>query len=78
MGCSAIYHLMSAKNPSYQANLSRLDYGGISILIFGSCVPILYYAMACNQIYVYRAVYLSIMAVACICCFCVTLMPKFD
>ena len=25
-----------------------------------------------------RAIYLSLMAVACICCFCVTLMPKFD
>ena len=51
MGCSAVYHLFSVKNAKFQANLSRLDYGGISILIFGSCVPVLYYAMACEQIF---------------------------
>ena len=47
MGCSAIYHLTLCKSKECDANLSRLDYGGVSILIFGSCVPILYYAMAC-------------------------------
>ena len=48
MGCSAIYHLFLVKSPEYNANLARLDYGGISVLIFGSCVPVLYYAMACK------------------------------
>ena len=48
MGCSAIYHLFLVKSPEYDANLARLDYGGISVLIFGSCVPVLYYAMACK------------------------------
>jgi len=47
MGCSATYHLLYVKNEKFQTNLSRLDYGGISILIFGSAFPILYYAMAC-------------------------------
>ena len=47
MGCSALYHLCYVKDEKYQANLSRLDYGGISVLIFGSAFPILYYSMAC-------------------------------
>ena len=50
MGCSAIFHLLGAKNQNFQSTLSRLDYGGISILIFGSSFPIVYYSMACAQI----------------------------
>ena len=50
MGCSAIYHLMCVKNPYFQQTLSRLDYGGISVLIFGSAFPILYYGFACEQV----------------------------
>ena len=51
MGCSALYHLMFVKNRKVSEALARLDYGGISILIFGTSFPILYYAMACDQIY---------------------------
>lgn len=50
MGCSAIYHLMCVKNPTCQQTLSRLDYGGISVLIFGSAFPVLYYGFACEQV----------------------------
>ena len=50
MGCSAIYHTVLCKSQECQTNMSRLDYGGISILVFGSCVPVLYYAMACEQV----------------------------
>ena len=49
LGCSALYHLMFVKNEKYQATLARLDYGGISILIFGTSFPILYYALGCEQ-----------------------------
>ena len=55
-----------------------MDYAGISILIFGSCVPVLYYAMACNRVHDYKVGYLSAMGVACLACFIVTLIPKFD
>lgn len=50
MGCSALYHLMYAKNQAYQSTLARLDYGGISILVFGTSFPILYYSLACSQV----------------------------
>ena len=51
MGCSALYHLMYVKSESVGTWLSRLDYGGISILIFGSAFPVLYYSMACEQVF---------------------------
>lgn len=78
MGCSAIYHLMYVKGVKYQENLSRLDYGGISILIFGSAFPILYYAMACVQISLVKLIYMWSLAIVCLICFAVTLIPEFD
>ena len=78
MGCSALYHLMFVKNRQVQETLARLDYGGISILIFGTSFPVLYYAMACDQVLVYKNVYMVVLGLACLGCFIVTLMPRFD
>ena len=50
MGASALFHAFYVKNEKYQTYISRLDYGGISILIFASSFPVCYYAMACPQI----------------------------
>lgn len=47
MGCSALYHLMHVRNPDTATILIRLDYGGITVLIFGSTVPILAYCFPC-------------------------------
>mmetsp|Transcript_10934 Transcript_10934/g.14750 ORF Transcript_10934/g.14750 Transcript_10934/m.14750 type:complete len:226 (-) Transcript_10934:76-753(-) len=78
MGCSALFHLLYVKNQRYQTNLSRLDYGGISILIFGSTFPVCYYAMACPQIDVAKNIILWSLAAVCLACFIVTLIPEFD
>lgn len=78
MGCSAIYHLCYVKNETCQGRLSRLDYAGISILIFGSALPILFYGMACDQVLRIKQLYMAILGLACLCCFIATLMPKFD
>ena len=50
MSCSAIYHLAFVKNEKTQKVLARLDYGGISILIFGTSFPVLHYGVACDQV----------------------------
>ena len=68
-------------------------------MIFGTAFPVLYYAMACDQIMskypittiprilfshryfffiVYRYIYTAVLGAACLACFIVTLMPKFD
>ena len=40
---SAIFHLFGLMNAKYNNILSRFDYGGISLLISGSCYPPYYY-----------------------------------
>lgn len=49
MGCSATYHLLHVRCLNTFKILIRLDYGGITVLIFGSCVPILWYCFACDS-----------------------------
>jgi adiponectin receptor len=49
MGCSAVFHLMYVRSENTQKMLSRLDYGGISVLIFGTTIPVIIYAFPCQQ-----------------------------
>lgn len=78
MGCSALFHLMWVQSPSQSAILARLDYGGISFLIFGSSFPVIWYGYPCEETMIVRNVELIFMATACLGCFIVTLIPKFD
>lgn len=78
MGASALFHAFYVKNEKYQTYISRLDYGGISILIFASSFPVCYYAMACPQIDVAKHVIIWSLAAICFACFVVTLIPEFD
>ncbi len=46
---STIFHLFSVHSEKYFQFLSRLDYGGISLLILGSCYPPYYYYLFCRD-----------------------------
>lgn len=48
LGASATYHWLYPKGATFYKILHRMDLAGITILIFGSCVPILYYTFYCN------------------------------
>lgn len=48
MGCSAAFHLYSAASENVSQVLARLDYGGISVLVFGSCFSVIQYTFACD------------------------------
>ena len=78
MGCSALYHLFWVKNEKTASSLSRLDYGGISILIFGSTVPVTSYGMTCEPVQIQRVIFMVAMGVCCLICFIVTICPGFD
>ena len=52
LGCSAAFHLLFVQSQKILQVLSRLDYGGISVLIFGSIVPIVCYSFACQPSWV--------------------------
>ena len=43
--------------------LNRIDLGGISILIYGSTVSIIYYAFYCEMLYFY--IYFTILTLSC-------------
>ena len=55
---STIFHLFGTINEKYNNILNRFDYGGISLLISGSCYPPYYYFFYYDKIFKY--VYLSL------------------
>jgi len=49
MSMSTIFHWLSCWNEQTNSFLSRLDYGGISFLIAGSCMPPYFYSFYCHE-----------------------------
>lgn len=78
LGCSAAFHLLHVKSVTVFSILSRLDYGGISVLILGSVLPTIFYGFACQPEITARWIWTSIMIAGCIGCFVASLLPKFD
>ena len=78
MGCSTIFHLFHIHSKSVLTVLSRLDYGGISVLILGSTYPVTFYSFACQKSFVVRNIFLAIVTVTCTISFVITLLPSFD
>jgi len=58
--------------------LSRLDYGGISLLILGSTVPMVVYPQACEPVLYLRRIMATISIFCGTLCFLMTMIPKFD
>jgi len=73
---SSSFHLFGAHSPCYLKFFSKLDYGGISILIAGSTFPLIQYAFACYA--TIRNIYLSLITLFCTISFIVTMLPNAD
>ena len=58
---SSIFHLTNVVSYNYHRILSRFDYGGICILITGSCYPPYYYFFYCEP--TFRTFYLTFITV---------------
>ena len=78
LGASAVYHLMYVRSQTVSAILARLDYGGISILIFGSICTVIQYTFSCDEVYHMRVTFMLIMLALCLICFATTLLPQCD
>jgi predicted membrane channel-forming protein YqfA (hemolysin III family) len=78
LGCSAIYHLLQVKSYTVSTVLARLDYGGISILIFGTAYSLIYYAHACDEVETSKIVWTSCMSIGAGTCFIITFIPDCD
>lgn len=50
LGLSALFHLCYVYSENVGTLLAKLDYGGITILIYGSTMPAIEYIFACNPV----------------------------
>ena len=73
---STIYHLFNVLNAKAQLILSRMDYGGVNVLILGSTFPPIVYGFACYP--VTMLLYLTFSCVFCTASFVITLLPNSD
>jgi predicted membrane channel-forming protein YqfA (hemolysin III family) len=78
LSCSFIFHLCFIRSEIILRTLSRLDNGGISVLILGSSYPPLMYMLACEEIKVARNVFLAIIIINSCFCFIASMHPLFD
>lgn len=74
--CSSIYHLFNALSPAAQTILSRLDYGAVALLIFGSSIPPIVYGFACDKTLMFT--YMAITSFFCLLTFVVNMLPSAD
>eukprot|EP00826_Nyctotherus_ovalis_P055960 TRINITY_DN7487_c0_g1_i12.p1 TRINITY_DN7487_c0_g1~~TRINITY_DN7487_c0_g1_i12.p1 ORF type:complete len:166 (-),score=7.92 TRINITY_DN7487_c0_g1_i12:276-773(-) len=73
---SSTFHLFTAHSSRSVTFFSKLDYGGISILIAGSTFPLIQYAFACYT--TIRYIYVSLISLFCTVSFIVTMLPNAD
>ena len=57
---------------------SRLDYGGISILIAGSCYPPIWYIFSCEPVFYARNMFIALITISCTFCFLSTINPRMN
>ena len=73
---SAIFHLVGCISKTYYGLLSRFDYGGISLLITGSCFPPYYYFFYCD--FKYGLIYLIFISIFGLATFFLSLTNNFN
>jgi adiponectin receptor len=78
LSLSTFFHLFCCWNEEANNYLSRLDYGGISFLIAGSCMPPYFYSFYWDETIVFAYVYSIMIFSICTVAFVITLIPKFD
>ena len=75
---STFFHLFWSWSQHANNYFSRLDYGGISFLIAGSCMPPYFYSFYWEDTITFAYAYSIGIYLICFWAFVVTMMPKFD
>lgn len=75
LGFSALFHLFFIYGDKTYDMLSRLDYGGISILIMGSSYPPIFYCFSCPKVFWIRDLFLALITLTSTSSFIATLHP---
>lgn len=76
MGSSATYHLYYCMDDLTEKIWRRFDYVGISVLIIGSSVPIVYYAFYCEKLT--YCIYFGFLFIVAGVVLCLTLTNRFS
>lgn len=69
LGCSALYHTFFITNKRMFNLFSRLDFGGICMLIMGSSYPPIFYPFSCSPVNDGRNFFLILITTSCTCTF---------
>jgi adiponectin receptor len=75
LGSSAAFHLFQIHSKFLNEFLSRLDYGGICLLIMGSSYPPIFYPFACEEVYGARNFFLALITFTCSAAFIACMLP---
>jgi channel protein (hemolysin III family) len=75
---SSIFHLFTCHSEEAHTFLSRLDYGGIVILIGGSTIPPYIYGFYCGKLWYFGVFYTIAWDTMCLAAFIWSLIPTFD
>lgn len=78
LSLSSFFHLFCSCSEHANNYFSRLDYGGISFLIAGSCMPPYFYSFYCEETITFAYVYSIVIYSICSAAFIVTMLPRFD
>jgi adiponectin receptor len=75
LGCSAAFHWFYVKSARFYTILHRMDLSGITILIFGSVLPIIFYSLYCKPGLAYF--YTILHFISCFTTFAISMMDWF-
>ncbi|CDW79096.1 adiponectin receptor protein [Stylonychia lemnae] len=78
LGFSAIFHLFYVYSQDVNEILIKLDYSGITLLIFGSAVPSIEYVYACSSVQHMKQFFMSLSMIVSVITFVVTMLPVFS
>lgn len=89
LGLSTFYHLFFVYSPDACSFLAKLDYTGITILIFGSTVPGINYFFACSEVHCkinfaiirnidLRYLFMFMSGTSCLVVFVLSMLPVFN
>ena len=78
LSASAYFHLFYIIGDKCSDILSRMDYGGISILIMGSSYPPIFYCFTCKEVFWIRNFFLALITTTSTASFIATLHPVMN
>lgn len=78
LGSSAVFHTYWIQSEKIYEILARLDYGGITAVITGTCYNVIFYCFSCAPVYTERNVFFFLITSLAIATFATMLVPGLN